>query len=320
MRLHLPLALLLAPAAVAQSDVPIRVEGTVFDLLNGTSTSFPGVTIGAPVTLDVVVQTPGTPAATGQGIDYVGDEATFSVTVGTESSGSEPGFRPQALVIADPTIAALGVGGSLANGGRVVLALLDFTSGDVFQSDNLTALFGSYEPSSFDSLTFEILGPDSLDRIQISVDSVSIGITAGIGEAYCGPAVPNVSGASASIFALGSNVVADNDLTLSAISLPANTFSFFLASRDQNFVPNPSGSVGTLCLGGSIGRFVGPGEIQNAGISGEVSLSLDLNRIPQPTGFTAVTAGETWNFQAWYRDTANGAPTSNFTNGVSVGF
>ena len=40
---------------------------------------------------------------------------------------------------------------------------------------------------------------------------------------------------------------------------------------------------------------------------------------PTPTGLVQVAAGETWNFQAWYRD-ANPGPTSNFTPSVSVLF
>ena len=47
------------------------------------------------------------------------------------------------------------------------------------------------------------------------------------------------------------------------------------------------------------------------------SVTLDLNMIPQPTMFVAINAGETWNFQAWYRD--NGG-LNNFTDGVSILF
>jgi hypothetical protein len=32
-----------------------------------------------------------------------------------------------------------------------------------------------------------------------------------------------------------------------------------------------------------------------------------------------VLAGETWNFQCWFQDD-NGAPTSNFTDGIEVVF
>ncbi|MFT6833658.1 MAG: hypothetical protein ACJAZN_003843, partial [Planctomycetota bacterium] len=40
--------------------------------------------------------------------------------------------------------------------------------------------------------------------------------------------------------------------------------------------------------------------------------------IPTPGGLVSGTAGETWNFQAWYRDAVSGTPTSNFTDGISI--
>jgi len=74
-----------------------------------------------------------------------------------------------------------------------------------------------------------------------------------------------------------------------------------------------------LCLGGSIGRFVGPGQVMNSGASGSFTLTVDLSALPTPTGLVTAQPGETWNFQAWYRD-ANPGPTSNFTDAVAVTF
>ena len=37
---------------------------------------------------------------------------------------------------------------------------------------------------------------------------------------------------------------------------------------------------------------------------------------PTPTAFVAIQPGETWNFQAWYRDSGS----NNFTDGLSIGF
>jgi len=67
-----------------------------------------------------------------------------------------------------------------------------------------------------------------------------------------------------------------------------------------------------------VGRYVG--NVLNAGAAGTYSLTLDLANTPQPNGFVSVTAGETWNYQSWYRDAIAGVPTSNFTDGVSVLF
>jgi hypothetical protein len=118
----------------------------------------------------------------------------------------------------------------------------------------------------------------------------------------------------------GSAVVANNNLTLTASSLPNNAFGYFLTSMTQGLVPQPGGSLGVLCLGGNIGRYVGPGQIQNSGGTGAISLLLDLTQTPTPTGPVAVAVGQTWNFQAWHRDSVGGAAVSNFTDGLQVTF
>jgi hypothetical protein len=41
--------------------------------------------------------------------------------------------------------------------------------------------------------------------------------------------------------------------------------------------------------------------------------------LPQPTGAVSAQVGETWNFQAWYRD-SNPVNTSDFTDAIGVEF
>ncbi len=136
---------------------------------------------------------------------------------------------------------------------------------------------------------------------------------------YC-TANPNSTGLPATISAIGTGRIADNDLALTASQLPSFSFGFFITSRSQGFAANPGGSQGNLCLAGSIGRYVGPGQIQNSGSMGVLSLDLDLTQMPQPSGFVSVMPGQTWRFQTWFRDTDLGIPTSNFTDGVRVVF
>ncbi len=140
-----------------------------------------------------------------------------------------------------------------------------------------------------------------------------------VGMNYC-VGNPNSTGVVAEIDGSGTTNVADNDLTLGADGLPAFSFSFFIVSNTQGFIQNPAGSQGNLCLGGAVGRYVGPGQVQQAGLNGRIELPLDLTMVPQPLGFVSVMAGDVWNFQAWYRDSINGMPTSNFTNGLTVSF
>ena len=140
-----------------------------------------------------------------------------------------------------------------------------------------------------------------------------------IGTNYCSPAIANSTGAPAAILALGSEVVASNDLTMTVSGLPLNTFAMFVTSQTQGYAFPVPGSQGALCVAGFPGRFSRPGQIQSSGSSGSLVFPVDLTSLPTPIGFTAAQPGDTWNFQAWYRD-ANPTVTSNFTDAVSVTF
>lgn len=136
---------------------------------------------------------------------------------------------------------------------------------------------------------------------------------------YCGNN-PNSTGVSASILGHGSNVVGDNNYQLIVQNLPNNVFGYFLASRTMGFVPLAGGSQGNLCLGGAIGRYLGVSGYRNSGFLGSFSLRIELDRIPSPTGLVGAMPGDTWYFQAWYRDAVGGVATSNFSDGRRVTF
>lgn len=138
-----------------------------------------------------------------------------------------------------------------------------------------------------------------------------------VGASYCGRAIANSTGCSGRLFASGNPSVSANDLRLTARFLPLDSFGFFLTSRTPSSIYPVSQSQGRLCLGGSIGRFGGPGQVQNSGSSGSFSLAIDLAALPTPTGPAVAQPGETWYFQAWHRD-ANPTLTSNFTDAVKV--
>ena len=163
--------------------------------------------------------------------------------------------------------------------------------------------------------------PGTDDTTEYFLDDLSIvdGFVAGpIGTNYC-MTNPNTTGNPSVISAIGSTAVLDNDVTLTVSDATPNAFAFFINSQTQGMVPNPGGSAGNLCLGGSIGRH--QQAIFNTGAGGTGSLILDLNQIPQPNGLTAVMAGDTWNWQCWHRDVAaGGTATSNFSDGISIIF
>ncbi|MEM8712290.1 MAG: VCBS repeat-containing protein, partial [Planctomycetota bacterium] len=144
----------------------------------------------------------------------------------------------------------------------------------------------------------------------------TLGLT---GSAYC-DAVPNSTGQTGELRALGSAQLALRSLRLAVHDLPPQRTVLFLAGRTRaDFFPVPF-SVGRLCIGGGIGRFVGPDQIQNSGDNGEASLSLSLAALPSPQGSLPALPFETWTFQAWHRDLVGGVPTSNFTRAVEVQF
>ncbi|MEE8469235.1 MAG: hypothetical protein V3T22_12315, partial [Planctomycetota bacterium] len=138
-----------------------------------------------------------------------------------------------------------------------------------------------------------------------------------LGQNYCGPANFNSTGQSAVISAFGRTQATKNFVTLTARQLPLNVFGYFLNSDVQDFKPFTSGSQGNLCLGGGIGRHAK--QVANTGGAGELIIDMDLTGLPRPGGTHSVVAGETWNFQCWFRD-ANPGPTSNFSDGVSILF
>ncbi|MEM9801498.1 MAG: hypothetical protein AAGA20_14315 [Planctomycetota bacterium] len=134
------------------------------------------------------------------------------------------------------------------------------------------------------------------------------------GYQYCF-GVPNSTGDNAYMLAFGDRDPGQPQ-TLIVSSLPLNSTGFFLASRSPGDVPGAGGSQGTLCVGGSIGRF----GTYNSGSGGRAIQTLDPQAIAQPTGAVSALSGETWRFQSWHRDSVGGTATSNFSNAVAVPF
>ncbi|MEM8713043.1 MAG: hypothetical protein AAGG01_19010 [Planctomycetota bacterium] len=151
-----------------------------------------------------------------------------------------------------------------------------------------------------------------------AIENLSLGP---LGTSYCANPVPNSPGAAGVLAIVGTTSLRLARVELRASSLPAATFGFSLTSQTQADVTGLPGSVGRLCLGGAVGRFVGPGQVQSTGSEGAFGLAVDLSAFPQPTGAVAVQPGETWSFQAWHRDVlSSGGLTSNLTSALAVTF
>ena len=192
----------------------------------------------------------------------------------------------------------------------------------VYSYNDVEMWSGNWTTSGAIELAAIDLFPGSDDTSEWFVDNVSVtaGIAGGpLGMNYC-MANPNSTGATGVMNATGTKSVANNDMTLQGTNLPTFSFGFFITSQTSTFVPLPGGSSGNLCVGGSVGRYVGPGQIKNSGATGTIELLINNSATPTPNGLVQIQVGETRFFQLWHRDSSGGQPTSNFTDGYQVLF
>ena len=68
-----------------------------------------------------------------------------------------------------------------------------------------------------------------------------------------------------------------------------------------------------LCLSGTLGRYLQL--IHSTGFTDNMAIQIDRTHLPTPPP-RAIQPGETWRFQAWYRD----GGSSNFSDAVAVTF
>ena len=98
------------------------------------------------------------------------------------------------------------------------------------------------------------------------------------------------------------------DLTLTCQGLPANQPGIYFYGPNQVSVPFGNG---VRCVGGGLVRL----PAQSSGTSGTVNRVIDASALPAP-----ISAGETRNFQFWYRDPAAGGAFYNLSGAVAVEF
>ncbi len=142
------------------------------------------------------------------------------------------------------------------------------------------------------------------------VQDLAAGLDASVGQRYC-DGFPNTVSNGGRIMALGSDVIADNDLRLFALQLPVHQPGIFLYGPDAISIPIAGG---VLCVSGPFYR-IHPGTF--SGLGGVIEQRMDLNANP----FTGILqAGLTHHFQLWYRDPASTISNSNFTDALSIQF
>jgi hypothetical protein len=147
-----------------------------------------------------------------------------------------------------------------------------------------------------------VLLPNSLPAL------MELRSTAGI--ATCSPNGINSRGTWAKLRALGSNIIARNDVILEAWDLPASALILFGAS--DTGACTPFGATGSIALGtsGVTARWL-PFQASTAGV---IRVGVNLLGMPGTGGPIPALAGSTWTFQGLYRDSLGGR----LTEGIRV--
>jgi len=128
----------------------------------------------------------------------------------------------------------------------------------------------------------------------------------------------NSTGLGARLEAEGGSSVTTDDLTFVVTQLPANTTVLMLMAQNTSRLPFGDGRI---CIAGLSKIFRLPPALNSGphgtvtGGPGYVALT-QTPLVPVPGG---IQAGDTWNFQAFYRDVV-GCAGFNISNGVSVTF
>ncbi len=104
---------------------------------------------------------------------------------------------------------------------------------------------------------------------------------------------------------------------------PPGQFTYLLVGSSTGVINDPAGALGDLCLvGGLLSRY--RLDMGSTSASGTFSVNISNSNSGGPgfgipsSGGAAIQAGETWNFQYWFRN-AGGAP-SGFSEAISVNF
>ncbi|MCP5020242.1 MAG: hypothetical protein GY930_00565 [bacterium] len=158
---------------------------------------------------------------------------------------------------------------------------------------------------------------------------------------FCDPANLNSTGASTTLsssFLTGGGISGSmSDLHLECTNGVPSELGYFLVGTTSDD-PGVVISNGQFCLSSapffrynvagttsnSVGRFSAAGVLENlAGTSSIGPMGMETGfDVPDAVASTpqVITAGSTWHFQVWHRDTPAAVGSSNFSNGVSVTF
>lgn len=336
--LGLGLCLLPLASTASAGEYVIRVVATVTEVNAPPAAPFDGAVVGDTLigTLEVF-NMPSVVSPTYWTYDL--DRSASAFRVGTASGPISSNTAPDAVNLAS---APQGMGGDFlivtgelsdASMDTFTIAIFDST-GQMIPSQDLSQSVGTYS-GPFPPETARVSFGDPVSMTQTLVADIDVWsiepVFTPTGTVFCDPASANSTGSPAQLSAFfGSGV--GSDLHLDMIDGPPMEFGYFLVGTTIQEPGLPVGN-GTLCLDPanplgrynvfgtdrfSLGQFDAFGVMQNGAGTSIVGSGFDVpTTLPLP-GDPMILSGETWHFQAWYRDTPAGAGASNLPNGVSV--
>ncbi len=336
--LGLGLCLLPLASSASAGDYVIRVIATVTEVNAPPSAPFDGAVVGDTLigTLEVFdVPTMVSPTYWTYDLDVANaafrvGTASAPISVNTPANGVNLASAPQGMG-GDFLI----VSGELSATTMETFTIAVFDStGQMIPSQDMGQVVGTYLgpfPQDTAKVAFgdPVAGTSSLVA---DIDSWTVEpVFTPTGVIFCDPAAANSTGSAAVLSAFfGSGV--GSDLHLEMVNGPPMEFGYFLVGTSIQDPGIPVGN-GTLCLDPanplgrynvfgtdrySLGQFDTSGVMQNGGGTSLVGSGFDVpSTLPLPSD-PMILSGETWHFQAWYRDTPAGAGASNVPNGVSV--
>ncbi|MBL8863189.1 MAG: hypothetical protein JNK02_14430 [Planctomycetes bacterium] len=152
--------------------------------------------------------------------------------------------------------------------------------------------------------------PGTADVMRQAVASSCLPVLCAGAQSYCGSAPNSYDPFGAYLSHWGSNRISRNDLVLAATGVPPGTSGLFFYGA--NAVQTPFGN-GWRCVGNPLFRL----GVVPANPFGEANLAVNYATLPANG---QISAGQTWNFQYWYRNPAGGGAGFNLSDALRLQF
>lgn len=155
-----------------------------------------------------------------------------------------------------------------------------------------------------------VFHPQNKSIMRAAAEASCIPILCEAPSNYC-PTSPNSYDVFGAVIGYqGSTRISQDDFALYTTSVPPNASCLYFYGQTPTLVPFGNGS---RCIASPVFRL----PVHQAGFFGESAQPLDYGALPSAG---QISAGQTWNFQLWYRNPAGGGAGFNTSDALRVKF